>query len=329
MRSITAAVLGVEGRSNEEARVAVTKAEHIALIVVTYNSADLLVGLGQSLSSGLDPIPYSVVVVDNNSTDDSADLARQLPNVRVVQTGRNGGYSAGINAGIAAADPAATAYLILNPDVRLESGCGQHLLQALRTPGVGIAVPRLSDGNGNLIYSMRREPSLRSAFLETAIGSRRLARVRDIGETVYDPSKYETSTRTDWAEGSTQLISRECIEATGPWDESFFLFSEETEFALRASDIGFATVFVPAASATHLEGSRGDPVRSALACRNRVVLYSRRHAVPAAATFYLCSVVGELLRATSGRAESKAAVRVLLSRRRMRAMPGPDWLRSL
>jgi GT2 family glycosyltransferase len=42
------------------------------------------------------------------------------------------------------------------------------------------------------------------------------------------------------------LISADCARACGPWDESFFLYSEETDFALRAGDLGFATAFVPA-----------------------------------------------------------------------------------
>ena len=81
--------------------------------------------------------------------------------------------------------------------------------------------------------------------------------------------RYESRTTTDWAEGSTQLISARCWRRCGPWDERFFLYSEETEFDLRAADHGFATLFVPEADAVHLGAGRARP-RSALLMVNRV-----------------------------------------------------------
>ena len=67
--------------------------------------------------------------------------------------------------------------------------------------------------------------------------------------------------RPDWAEGSTQLVSRACLDACGPWDESFFLYSEETDFHLRAGARGFGVQYVAAAQAVHLEGDSGTSPR--------------------------------------------------------------------
>jgi GT2 family glycosyltransferase len=144
---------------------------------------------------------------------------------------------------------------------------------------------------------------------------------------VADHERYATETTTDWAEGSTQLLSRECLDACGEWDESFFLFSEETEFGLRAKDQGYATRYVPTAHATHLEGgSADDPAKWALLCRNKVRLFRRRNGVVRSAAFYLCTVVREASRAATGRATSRAALRVLVSPRRLRTPAGPEWL---
>jgi GT2 family glycosyltransferase len=146
---------------------------------------------------------------------------------------------------------------------------------------------------------------------------------------VMDPRTYTAETTTDWAEGSTQLISRECLDECGPWDESFFLFSEETEFGLRARDLGFATRYVPTAEATHLEGgSAQDPAKWALLCRNKVALFRRRNGRIRSAAFHGCAIVREASRAVTGRATSRAALRVLVSPERLRAPAGPEWLRA-
>jgi GT2 family glycosyltransferase len=301
--------------------------ECVAVVVVTYNSADVLPGLIESLSDGLDGTVWRLIVVDNSSVDASLRVVRKLaPTSTLVQLGRNAGYAAGVNAGVAEA-PEATAVLVLNADVRLDEGCVSELLRSLRTPGTGIAVPRLTDREGALIFSMRREPTLTRELLETVLPIRRLRRIMDAGVMVLDPYTYATETSIDWAEGSTQLISRECLDACGPWDESFFLFSEETDFDLRARDLGYATRYVPTARATHLEGgSAADPSKWALLCRNKIYLYRRRHGRVQSLAFHACAILREATRAATGRATSRAALRVLVSPRRLRMPAGPEWL---
>jgi GT2 family glycosyltransferase len=303
--------------------------ERVTLVVVTFNSADVLPGLLESLSDGLAGTEHHLVVVDNGSADDSVRLVREsVPEATVVLMGRNAGYAAGVNAGVAAA-PDSTAVLVLNADVRLAAGSVPALLKGLREPGTGIAVPRLTDGGGGLIYSMRREPTLARELVETFVPSRRIRRLRDVGVMVLNPDTYAIETTTDWAEGSTQLISRQCLDVCGPWDESFFLFSEETEFGLRARDLGFATRYVPTAGAVHLEGgSAQDPAKWALLCRNKIWLFRRRNGRARSVAFHACAIVREGSRAAMGRATSRAALRVLLSPRRLRSPAGPEWLRD-
>ena len=80
-----------------------TETPRVAVVVVTYNSAGPLPGLLATVAEGLAGVRHHLVVVDNDSADDSVELTRRLaPDATIVQTGRNAGYSAGINAGIAA-----------------------------------------------------------------------------------------------------------------------------------------------------------------------------------------------------------------------------------
>lgn len=296
------------------------------MVVVTYNSALLVADLVASLPAGMDGVPWRLVVVDNASGDDSIDAVRRVaPDAEVVALDRNVGYAAGINAGVAAAG-VGRAVLVLNPDVRLAPGCVPTLLATLDRPGVGVAVPRLLDGDGVLVRSMRREPTVMRALGDAVFGAQRAGRFATLGEIVTDESQYDRPQATDWAEGSTQLISPECWEACGPWDESFFLYSEETDFYLRVGDRGLTTQYVPAALAVHLGGeSTRSPVLWSMLVANRVKLFAGRHGRFRSAAFWATVLVRELSRAALGTATSRRAVRTLLSPTLLRAARGPEW----
>ena len=177
---------------------------------------------------------------------------------------------------------------------------------------------------------MRREPTILRTVGGAVLGAVRSGRYRLLGENVTDERSYSSERVTDWAEGSTQMVSAECWQRCGPWDESYFLYSEETDFALRARDAGFATRYTPAAQAVHLEGAgRDTPGLWALLVLNRVRLYRRRHGVMRTGGYWSAVFLQELTRAVLGRRTSRLAVRVLLSPARYRQRPGPAMVRSM
>lgn len=297
--------------------------EHVAVIVVTYNSSDVIAGLLESLGPGFGNVPWSLYVADNGSTDGVLDVVRErMPDAHIVELGANRGYSAGINAASAVA-VGFTAVLVLNPDVRLGPGCVPTLLRALRTPRTGIVVPRLLDRNADLNLSMRREPTVMRALGDLVLGATRAGRYPLLGELVSDPQRYEGQAVAAWAEGSTQLVSSECWQRCAPWDESYFLYSEETDFDLRAADEGFLLRYVPDAVATHLEGgSNSNPGLWALVAMNRVKLFRSRNGRVRSVLFWFFTLLREATRAVLGRDTSRAAVRALISPTRMRETRG-------
>ncbi|KOU34459.1 glycosyltransferase family 2 protein, partial [Streptomyces sp. WM6368] len=114
------------------------------------------------------------------------------------------------------------------------------------------------------------------------------------------------------------------LRACGAWDESFFLYSEETEYCLRARDLGFVTRLEPSATATHLGGdSQVSPRLWTLLTLNRVRLYGRRNGPAATAAFRAAVLLRETSRAALGRPASRAAARALASPSALRATPGP------
>jgi N-acetylglucosaminyl-diphospho-decaprenol L-rhamnosyltransferase len=277
----------------------------LAVVIVTHNSAHVLADLLGSLPGALGEFTADVIVVDNASTDGTADLAEELGGCRVVRSA-NVGYSGGINRGVREAI-AAEAILVLNPDVILHEKSVPPLLTALQEPNVGIVVPQLRSPRGNLDLSLRREPNLPRAL---GLTSTRLA---VFSECVTKWSEYGRPHAVDWATGAVLAMSAKCYNALGGWDETFFLYSEETDLSLRARDAGWLTWYEPQSVAVHIGGGSGrTAVTHTMQIVNRVRLYRRRHRSLAAWFYFWLAVASELSQATCGSARSRYAVAALL-----------------
>ncbi len=299
----------------------------VAVVIVTYNSADVLQGCLDSLPSGAAGVELAAVVVaDNASKDDSTALAAaraDLP-VTVVQVGRNAGYAAAINAGIAALDlDRLDGVYVLNPDCRLRPGAIAPLLDCLEEPGRGIVVPYMVNPDGTLQPSLRRMPTVGRAVAEAVVGGALAGRMGTAGELVTDPRDYARPGAFAWATGAALMLAPRMIREVGAWDESFLLYSEETDYCLRAADLGWATWYEPASVIEHIGGASGiDPVLASLLVVNKVRLFRRRHGPVRGTAYYVAVLAGEAVRALAGRRTSRASVVALLRpSRRMTALP--------
>ncbi len=301
-------------------------APRVAICVVTYNSAPLIVDLVSSLERGAAGVDWSLVFADNASSDGTlSEIEFHAPHATVVRNGENLGFAAGVNAAVRAAGPH-DAYLILNADVRLDPGCVLALVKTV-TPDISIVVPRLTDAEGVQILSLRRSPTVLRAWGDALFGAERAGRFPRLGEIVTDPKAYDTEHVTDWAEGSTQLISADCWNACGTWDESYFLYSEETEYDLRVRDFGRVVWYQPRATAQHLEGGSADnPRQWSLLVANRIKLFRATHGRASTVGFWCATIVREGSRSLLGKRTSRAAFRDLIQPARLRQNRGPQWL---
>jgi N-acetylglucosaminyl-diphospho-decaprenol L-rhamnosyltransferase len=277
----------------------------VNVVIVTYNSVNVIDGLLDSLPAALKGLIYDVVVVDNGSADGTAKAVEARAGCRVVRSA-NVGYAAGINRGVREAIPA-EAILVLNPDVRLGEESVPPLLAALREPNVGIVAPQVRSPSGVLEWSLRREPTLPRALGLTK------TRLAVFSEYVTSPADYAHPCVVDWALGAILLVSRKCHETVGGWDESFFLYSEETDLCLRARDQGLLTRYEPQSVAVHIGGQSGRGRRThVMQAVNRVRLYRRRHGALASWCYYWLAIASELSWVVRGRRHSWSAVTALL-----------------
>lgn len=276
----------------------------VLAVVVTHNSASVVEALLDSIPPGFDGVTYRVVVVDNGSTDDTCRLLRSRTDITLVEN-ENLGYSAGINRGVRTR-PDAESVLVLNPDVTLDAGSVRPMLTALRKPGVGIVAPVVREG-GVISQSQRRQPTLGRSL---GLGRTGLSM---FSEYVTEEEAYQRPGDVDWALGAVLLVSMDCHRGLGGWDESYFLYSEETDFCLRARDGGYRTVFEPAAATSHVGGASGQSATThSIQVVNRVRLYGRRHSRAASYAYLFLSVATEVSWWLRGNPHSRTAVVALL-----------------
>ena len=173
--------------------------------------------------------------------------------------------------------------------------------------------------------SIRNEPTVRRALAEAVFGrlAARLGGARGLGELVTDPRPHAHAGPVAWATGAAMLLSRQTVQRVGAWDESFLLYSEETDYCLRAADLGLATWFEPAAVIDHIGGEQAtSPMLAKLAAVNRVRLFRRRHNALHAAAYYAVVTAGEGVRGLLGRRVSRACFEALVRpSRRITSLP--------
>lgn len=286
----------------------------VLVAVVTYNSATLIERFLRSLPEALAGVGTThVVVVDNGSSDGTVALVRATaPWATVVELGANRGYAAGINQALRRSSPRRGVY-VLNPDAVPSPGSVARLASAVQSDaGLGLAVPRILDAEGSLKLSLRREPTVARALGEALLGGRRASRLPFLGEVVGDTTRYVNGATADWATGAAMFLAPRTVETVGWWSEDYFLYSEETDYALRARDAGLRLGLVADATVAHPGGEQStSPWLWSLAAVNRTRLYRSRHRALPSTAYWLAVLLNEALRAHRGPTH-REAVRALV-----------------
>lgn len=247
----------------------------VSVVIVAFNNRDDLPRCLASLEAST--LPLEVVVVDNASSDGSADAARHArPSARVIVLGENTGFARANNRGIR--ESAARYVLILNPDAEVRPGAVEALAALLdRRPEVGIVGPRTLNEDGTVQVSFG--PAL------TPLAERRQRRLV-LGVKEREPwalrAAAAASSREhepDWVSASCLLARREALAQVGGFDEAFFLYEEDADLCLRVRAAGWRVVFTPTTEVVHRLGRSMEaaPGPAALAYHRSHVLYYRKH----------------------------------------------------
>lgn len=231
----------------------------IAAVVVDHDAGPLLGGCVRSL---LDDGAASVVVVENGAPG-SAEVAltplldEDSPRVRVVRPGRNIGYGAGVNRGLAvlaAGSPPPKWVLVSNADLEVHPGTLDALRIALEThPAWAMVGPRIFTDTGDVYPSVRVFPSFTDAAGHALLA---LFKPDNPFTKRYKPDVPEGDavTAAGWISGSCFLARRQALEELGGFDEAYFMYAEEMDLCWRAHHAGWGVGFAGSGGVTHIEG---------------------------------------------------------------------------
>jgi len=229
----------------------------ISAIIVNYNAGSLLSHCVESLRNC--QLEIEIIVVDNNSTDDSLAPLLVLPGVQVLKNAANLGFAAACNKGIQLAS--ADYLLFINPDCTFQPGTLAELLRPLRDdPKVGMAGGLLINADGTEQAGARRAvPTPWRSFVR-AFG---LVRFADRWPRIFFDfhlNKYplpEQPIEVEAISGACMLIKRQALAEVGEWDEGYFLHCEDLDLCLRFRQKDWKILFVPNAIISHAQGVCG------------------------------------------------------------------------
>lgn len=260
----------------------------IDVVIVNWNAGIQLKACVESLFRYSCGVLGNVIVVDNGSTDDSIKMLTSDQRLLIVQLDQNKGFASGCNAGAKLAT--APYVLFLNPDAAVyENTLGQvyEFMQLPEHAQIGICGVRLMDENGEVARSCSRFPAA-SRTLAQSIG---LDKLVPISGAPMSEWHHLDSREVDQVIGAFFLVRRDLFVQLDGFDERFFVYYEEVDFAYRAKLVGFSSFYFSEAAAFHLGGGVSNQVKARrlfYTLRSRLVYAKKHFSLPA---FVLTSVV--------------------------------------
>ena len=257
-----------------------TSAPQVSVIIVNWNTKALLADcIGSVLEQTV--APCEIVVIDNCSTDGSAEMvARDFPQVVLIANTDNRGFAAANNQGLAVARGANL--LLLNPDtIILDHAIDTMLGWLAAHPGVGCVGCQVLEGPGVIQRTGFADPKpLNQVIVE--MGLTRLGRfVPRFGQPFYSDWDRKSEREVDVVSGMFMLVPRAVYDKVGPLDPDFFIYAEEADWCRRIRKAGYGCVFAPVAQIIHLDGGSKSTaqIRSRMFVQKQKshVMYTRKH----------------------------------------------------
>ena len=241
----------------------------ISISLVNTQNRELLLDCLASLEQAARGVSLQTIVIDNASTDGSAEaVAAAYPQVELVARRHRRGFGANHNHAIARAR--GRHVLILNEDTVLCEGMLDRMCRFMdQNPRVGACGPRIANPDGSEQPSAFHFPTPARVAL-TTLTLERAGWVQSGGDRV---------ARVDWVCGAAILARRDALARVGGFDERLFIYSEDPDLCLRLRDAGYQTAYFPHATVVHFENATtsGVPERRIFQIERSRAAYARKH----------------------------------------------------
>jgi GT2 family glycosyltransferase len=241
----------------------VKKHFHLSLVIVSWNTRDLLVRCLSSVGQDLErsnQLHVETFVVDNASSDSSAQMVQErFPWVKLIRNSENAGFARANNQAIR--QTSGNYVLLLNSDTELHAGALRILVDFMEThPRAGACGARLVDGDGRLERACYPMLTPEREFWRLTFLDQMWPRATYTMET-WDT---ETPRRVEVIKGACLLLRREALDQVGLLDGRFHMYTEEVDLCYRLAQAGWALWYVPQAVVTHYGAASSKQVAEAM-----------------------------------------------------------------
>lgn len=252
----------------------------LSIIIVNFNVRYFLEQCLLSISKSRQDIDLEIIVVDNNSSDDSKEMVRsRFPGVHLIENSDNKGFSAANNQAIQLAS--GKYVLLLNPDTILSEDTLARCYQFMEShEDAGAVCVRMIDGSGRYLpESKRGKPTLAASFFKMT-GLYRLAPRSQFFNGYYaghlDPDKMAA---IEVMTGAFMFIRKDVIDRIGLLDDTFFMYGEDIDYSYRILEAGYKNYYLPSTTIIHFKGesTKKSTLNYTKIFYNAMIIFVRKH----------------------------------------------------
>lgn len=217
----------------------------LSIIIVNYNGQKYLQACFDSLYEKLQGINFEIIVIDNNSSDQSVGFIREhYPNVVLLESKINHGFGKGNNEAVRKAK--GNYVLLFNNDTILLDNIAPVLDFLKRDMTIGVIGINMLNGDGNYLPASGNFPNAGNMFRMKKL----LEKEGDFKTGVFSEESYEV----DWLGGSFLLMPKKLYQEIGGFDEDYFLYVEDVDICKKIAEKGYKRVFMPGYKYLHFVG---------------------------------------------------------------------------
>lgn len=226
----------------------------VSIIIVSWNTRDILRECLRSVYQETRQISFEVIVIDNASSDSSAGMVKEeFPQVLLIENTANKGFAAANNQGMEIAR--GRYLLLLNPDtIVLDGAIPKAIYYADSHSDVAVVGCQVWESETTVQQTCFRFPSVLSLLMQKSGLCRMFPRSRLFGRETMAEWRRDTEREVDVVSGMFMLVRREAIDQVGLMDEDYFVYAEETDWCWRFWQAGWRCVFTPVARIIHRDG---------------------------------------------------------------------------
>lgn len=226
----------------------------VSIIVVNWNTEELLRECLTSIYEKASDVDFEIIVVDNASTDGSAEMVeKEFPRVVLIENSENKGFAAANNQGIKIAK--GRYILLLNSDTLvLDETIDKVVSFTDNNPDAAVVGCRVLNPNKTLQLTCFMFPSILNMFLSSSYLYKLFPRSKFFGREQMTWWARNDIREVDVVTGCFMLVRHEVVEQVGLMDEQFFMYGEETDWCYRFKKAGWKVMFAPVCETIHLGG---------------------------------------------------------------------------